>query len=142
MNLLMISSVSLAATKFEDTPVIVTATLLNGRAEPKKKSEVTARFDNGDVLTAISWSKNHHWIEVRGGETGTSWVWWQYLTETEELKYFYNDTNSKVKIRKEPYGRVIGYLKKGNEILVDQTLFGWGHCSKGWVDLNYLREED
>lgn len=124
------------------TSVNVTASILNGRSEPNKKASVEARFDHGDILQAIGWSKNHHWIEVKGGETGTVWVWWEYIDERDDDSRWLNDYGSKVKIRREPFGRVTGYLKNGGEIAVDQIALGWGHCSQGWVDLSYLTEED
>ena len=125
----------------EKSEMYVTASILNGRSKPSKKSSVEARFDFNDVVDAVGWSNNHHWIEVIGGETGTVWVWWEYVTErTDEFKVV-NDQKSKVKIRKEPYGRLTGYLKPGKSLTIDRVIFGWGHCSRGWIELNYLTEE-
>ena len=125
------------------TIMYVTASQLNGRAEPSKKAMIEAQFDHLDEVRVISWSKNHHWIEVIGGETGTVWVWWEYLSEQQEdYTTWWNEYGSAVKIRKEPYGKVIGYLKKGKEVVVTQTIFGWGKTDKGWIDLSYLTEED
>ena len=127
----------------QTTDVYVTAKLLNGRARPSKKSTIEARFDKGDILQAIYWSDNHHWVEVIGGETGTVWVWWEYINEQkEEYTTWWNNWGSKVKIRKEPFGTVIGYLKNGGEVDIDRIVLGWGHTSKGWIDLRYLTEED
>ena len=125
----------------EPTRVYVTVKLLNGRARPSKKAMVEARFDKGDILEALQWSKKHHWIEVTGGETGTVWVYWEYVTERLEDSRWWNSSGVKVKIRKEPFGTVIGYLPKDGEIIVDQILLGWGHCNRGWVDLSYFEEE-
>ena len=119
----------------------VTAKLLNGRATPSKKAKVEARFDKGDTVDAWGWSKSHHWIEVTGGETGTVWVFWEYVTERTDDSTWWNNSGSKVKIRKEPFGTVIGYLQKDGEIVVDRIILGWGHFSKGWIDLSYLEEE-
>ena len=126
----------------EQTTLIVTASILNGRAKPKRTASVEAFFDEGDTLTALGWSKNHHWIEVKGGETGTVWVWWEYVTERTDEVMMWNCSGSKVKIRKEPYGTVIAHLKKDGEVLIEQVLFGWGRCKQGWIDLQYLMEED
>ena len=133
----------IAKSEKPDEPVrmYVTAKLLNGRATPSKKSTVEARFDRGDILEAWGWSEKHHWIEVTGGETGTVWVCWEYVAERTDESRWWNNSGSKVKIRKEPYGTVIGYLKKDGEIIVDKIVLGWGHCSKGWVDLSYFEEE-
>jgi uncharacterized protein YgiM (DUF1202 family) len=128
---------------YDTTTMYVSTRLLNGRAEPSKKSTVEARFDKGDALQAYGWSKNHHWIEVDGGETGTVWVWYEYVNEqTSDYSVWWNDYGHKVKIRKEPYGTVIGYLKAGKEVTITQIILGWGKCDKGWIDLRYLSEED
>ena len=127
----------------EYTNITVTANLLNGRAAPRKKAKVEALFDQGDILKAYGWSDNHHWIEVEGGETGTVWVWYEYVDEqTEDYSMWINNNKSKVKIRKEPFGKVIGYLKPGKEVVISQVLFNWGKCKSGWIDLTYLTEED
>ena len=129
------------ANDIESTEMYVTASLLNGRSKPSKKSSVEARFDCNDLVTAVGWSDNHHWIEVYGGETGTVWVWWEYVTERTDEFVATNDQKYKVKIRKEPYGRLSGYLKPGKSVNIDRVIFGWGHCSKGWIELDYLTEE-
>ena len=115
----------------QDQPVhmYVTAKLLNGRAAPSKKSMVEARFDRGDILECWQWSEKHHWIEVTGGETGTVWVCWEYVTERLDESVWWNGSGKKVKIRKEPFGTVIGYLKPDGEIVVDRIVLGWGHCT-------------
>ncbi len=141
--LVLLFGICHAEESYED-PVYMTvlASRLNGRARPSKKSFVEAFYDKGDYVKAYGWSDNHHWIEIAGGETGTVWVWWEYLTERTDEFPVWNGYGSKVKIRKEPFGKVIGYLKKDAEVYIDQVVFGWGHCSKGWVDLSYLTEED
>lgn len=127
----------------ETTDLYVTAKLLNGRCRPSKKAKVESLFDRGDRLEAYDWSKNHHWIEVKGGESGTVWVWYEYVTEqTEDYSVWINDYGSKIKIRKEPFGKVIGYLDKGKELVITQVLLGWGKCDRGWIELRYLTEED
>lgn len=129
------------AEEIESVDMYVTASVLNGRAKPSKKASIEARFDHNDIVTTLDWSKDHHWIEVDGGETGTVWVWWEYLTERTDEFTVSNGRSYKVKIRKEPYGRLVGYLKPGKTLVIDRVIFGWGHCSKGWIELNYLTEE-
>ena len=126
----------------ETTDMYVTASLLNGRATPSKKAQIAARFDRGDSVTAYDWSDNHHWIEVSGGETGTVWIWWEYVTERTDEFTVYNDWGTKIKIRSEPFGHVIGYLKKGGELHIDKVVLGWGHSNRGWIELRYVTEED
>ena len=121
----------------------VTARLLNGRASPSKRARIEAFFDEGDVLYCLRWSKDHHWIEAEAGEGGTVWVWWEYLNEQEEeYSVWWNDSGTRIKIRKEPFGRVVGYLKRDGEVVVDRIVFGWGKCERGWIDLQFLTEED
>lgn len=126
----------------EATSVYVTASMLNGRSDPRKSAYVAAKFDRGDKLDALNWSRNHNWVEVKGGETGTVWVWWEYVTERTDEYPVYNDYGSRIKIRNKPHGRVVGYLKKNEELFIDKVLFGWGHSDKGWIELKYVTEED
>lgn len=122
----------------------MTAKLLNGRANPRKTSFIEAKFDQGDILQATGdWSEDHHWIEVVGGETGTVWVYADYVSERKKIFTVVNKNYKTVKIRSRPVdGRVIGYVKKGRKIEITQVVLGWGKCKTGWVDLYYLEEKD
>lgn len=130
----------------EDAPtyVYVTATQLNGRARPSRHGMLESLHDYGDMLEATGrWSADYKWIEVVGGEVPTVWVSAEYVTETLEPMLFVNEDYKKIKIRKHPVnGRITGYLKKGKTIEIDRILLGWGHCSKGWIDLSLLAEDD
>ena len=121
----------------------MTATLLNGRANPTKKSTIEARFDKNDILqTTGEWSDDYHWIEVVGGETGTVWVFIDYITEDEPFSAV-NKDYKRVKIRSSPVdGRIVGYLKKNKEVKIERTVCGWGKCEKGWIDLYFLEETE
>lgn len=121
----------------------VTATLLNGRLAPGKKNRIEARFDEGDILEATGeWNKTHTWVEVKGGENGTVWCDVRYVNALEKPITVKYDGKGKVKIRKAPVnGQISGYLKPGKEIEIVQSVLGWGRCSKGWIDLDYLTEE-
>ena len=140
--LFIFASFAMSEEIYDTVEMTVTARLLNGRDRPSKKGIIEAVFDRGDTVKAYDWSENHHWIEVEGGESGSVWVWWSYLTERTDEFAVWNNWGAKVKIRKEPYGRVIGYLEKDKETFIDQVVLGWGHCPKGWIDLKYLTEED
>jgi len=123
----------------------VTAKLLNGRAQPSKKSTVEAFFDKGDtVIPTGRWSTNYEWVEICGGETGTVWCHIKYLSEIVEEKYYINpEIKSKVKIRRHPVnGKVVDYLKGGKKVKITRIVNGWGRCSKGWIDMDYLEEYD
>lgn len=104
---------------------------------------IEARFDQGDELIATGeWSEDHHWIEVSGGETGTVWVYIDYVTEELEPCRMVNERFNSVKIRTRPIdGKVIGYIRKGRGVEITQSVLGWGRCRKGWVDLTYLEDD-
>lgn len=120
----------------------VTVDLLNGRAKPSRRSAVTALFDYGDELTVTGrWSADHNWIEVVGGEDGNAWVHIKYVSVTVEPYLVENMDYCSIKIRRHPVdGRLSGYLKKGEQIEIDRDVLGWGHCSKGWIDLSLVAE--
>ena len=122
--------------------VYVTATQLNGRERPSKHGIKESLYERGDRIEATGrWSADYKWIEVVGGEMPTLWVSSEYVTERLGPLYFRNDDYGKVKIRKCPVkGKVTGYLKKGRIIEIDRIVLGWGHCSKGWIDLSLLAE--
>lgn len=121
----------------------VTATLLNGRATPSKKATVEARFDKYDIVKATGeWSKNHEWVEVCGGETGTVWCAVKYLSEITQPVIYRNMSQSKIKIRKKPFnGTVVKYLKPNKTIEILQIVNGWGRSKSGWIDISYLVED-
>ena len=125
----------------EYAELYVTADVLNGRAWPSKKSKIEAVFDYGDRLKPTGrW--NGEWIEVEGGESGTVWVHYKYVSERILPFEVVNENNGKVKIRSKPgkSGKIKGYVKRGKTVEIDQVVLGWGHCSRGWVDLKYFSE--
>lgn len=127
---------------FELQNVYVRVKLLNGRANPRRTGFIEARFDEGDILQATGeWSKDHHWIEVIGGETGTVWVYADYVSEEKRDLEYQNSDYKKVKIRARPVdGKITGYLKKGRKVTITKVVLGWGKCKKGWIDMQYLEE--
>ena len=131
-----------ALSEEEPFQVIVTASQLNGRADPRKSASIEAVFDKDDILDATGkWSSDCTWIEVKGGETGTVWVKITYVSENIGSFYMANESFPSVKIRKKPFkGKVIGYLEEGEVIQVNQVVGIWGKTSKGWIDLTYLTE--
>lgn len=135
----------IATAEAEDyQPLYVTASVLNARAEPTKKATVEARFDKGDALAPTGRiSNDRKWIEIYAGEAETAWVYFEYVTERVAPYTATNANNGKIKIRKLPgEGRVTGYVKHGRSVEIDQVIFNFGHCRQGWVDLDYLIEED
>lgn len=143
---IVLGGLVMAAAMAEDgmPPVYVTARLLNGRARPSKKASVEARYDRGDSIEqAGRFSEDREWVEVIGGETGTCWVHIRYITERVEPFTVVNENGGKIKIRSKPEtGRITGYMKRGRRVTIDRVVMGWGHCSRGWIDLSYVIEEE
>ena len=125
-----------------DAKLLVTASILNGRAWPRTTAKIEAFYDDGEWVDATGkWSDDRKWIEVIGGETGTVWCAMKYLTERPMTFKVINENRSSVKIRKHPVdGAVVGYLKPGKTLKITQVVLGWGKCKSGWVDLDYLVE--
>ena len=122
----------------------VTASVLNGRSEPTKKAGITAFFDYGDKIQPTGeWSRNGEWVEIQGGENGTAWVYYKFVTARKKPFTVTNENNGKIKVRSRPggKGRLKGYIRHGKTIEIDQVINGYGHCSRGWVDLDYFIEE-
>ena len=144
ITILIITGIGTArAEEREYNPLYVTATLLNGRAEPSKKASMEAIFDRGDRLVPTGrWSESRAWVEVYGGEGGTVWVSVKYVSERMEPYTVTNENNGKIKIRSKPgEGRVKGYVKHGRSVMILQAVLGYGRCAQGWIDLEYLIEE-
>ena len=127
----------------EYAPLYVTATVLNGRMHPTKRATIEATFYYADELrTTGQISRDHEWIEVYGGESGTVWVAIRYVTERFAPFTVTNENNGKIKIRsRHSGGKLNGYVKHGKSIEIDQVVLGWGHTKKGWVDLEFFIEE-
>lgn len=134
---------SAEAEDIEYADLYVTADVLNGREWPTKKAQVGAIYDYGDTLKPTGRWKDE-WVEVEGGESGTVWVHYKYVSERILPFEVKNENNGKIKVRSKPGGKgtVRGYVKRGKTIEIDQVVLGWGHFSKGWVDLEYFIEED
>lgn len=115
--------------------------LLNGRAAPRKKATVEARFDYGDKLELTGeWSADHKWVEAVGGETGTVWVSIRYISERKHFTAK-NVDYKEVKVRDWPINGKVHYkIKKGQTVEIEQVVLGWGKTRYGWVDLYYLEE--
>ena len=128
----------------EHNPLYVTADVLNGRAHPTKKAPVEAIFDYGDKLIPTGrFSRDREWVEVQGGESATVWVHIRYVSERFCEFTVINENNGRIRIRSKPDGgKIKGYIRHSKSIEIDRVVLGWGHCSKGWVDLEYFIEED
>lgn len=116
----------------------VTATKLNGRAKPTRKSSVEARFERGDAVTPTG-QIHGEWIEVYGGETGTVWCHMDYLSELANLCVYQNTSGGRVKIRKTPNGKHVNWLKNNAVVKIINVIGDWGQIEDvGWVCMQYL----
>lgn len=124
----------------EYPPLYVTATQLNGRYRPSRRAFIEARFERGDQIQQTGrFSADREWVEVYGGEAGTCWVSIKYVTEENSVFMATNEDYARVKIRSKPEnGKVIGYVKRGQSVEIDQVVLGWGHCRRGWVYLSFF----
>ena len=124
-------------------PVYSLAELLNGRRAPKKSAKDIAWFLYGSEIERTGrWSQDHCWVEVYGGEDGVCWVNVNYISERMECFEVCNENNDTVKIREHPgAGRVKGYARHGDKLLITQVIGCYGRCDRGWVDLDYFVEE-
>lgn len=145
--LLIASGLCLMEARAEESgyrPLYVTASTLYGRQWPTKKSHKEAVFDYGDMLRPTGkLSKDCEWVEIYGGENGTMWVSAKYVTERMDAFTVKNLNNGRVRIRSRigGSGKLKGYVRNGKSIEIDRVVLGWGHCKKGWVDLEYFVEE-
>ena len=122
----------------QEPPLYVMATRLNGRAAPTKSSSVEARFERGDQLTPTG-RTNGKWVEVEGGETGTVWCHSDYLSQEPHSVRFANTSNGRVRIRKHPDGKPVGWVKENQTITVSNIIDGWGYVEPtGWVNLSFF----
>lgn len=119
----------------------VTASVLNGRSEPNKSASVESRFEYGDQVKPTG-NITSKWIEVYGGETGTVWCHSDYLSEFPTKVRFTNVSGGRVRVRKTPNGKHIGWISAGKTITIQNVIDGWGKIQNvGWVDLQYFSEE-
>ena len=118
----------------------VTATELNGRSQPNKHSSIECRFSRGDTVeTTGVISNDGGWVEVIGGETGTVWCSADYLSETRDSAKYVNTSGGRVRLRKTPEGKFVGWVQTNEQITVARIVNGWGYIKdKGWVDLQYF----
>ena len=117
--------------------VIREGTYLNGRQYPSTKAHITMRLFNGDELEAISF--NGEWVEVVGGESGTSFVKTEYLSEVKDPVSYINVSDGRVRVRKSPSSnQTVCWIKAGQAVTITREILGWGYTHGGWVDLSYF----
>lgn len=112
-------------------------TYLNGRMRPSTRSCVTMRLFNGDSLEVVSF--DGEWVQVVGGESGTSYVKAEYLSELSSPVQYTNVSGGRVRIRKAPSSsKAIGWVGANQTILISRQISGWGYYRNGWVDLSFF----
>lgn len=115
-------------------------TYLNGRARPSKKAEITMRLYDGDDVEAIRFCDE--WIEVIGGESGTSFIKADYLSEIKSPVVYVNASKGRVRVRKTPdSNQTVSWIKAGETIKITRQIMGWGYTHGGWVDLQYFSKK-
>ena len=129
----------------EDEPAVIytIATFLNGRRKPTTRSADIAWFSYGSVVERTGkWSRDRQWVQVLAGEENVCWLNVNYISERLEPFFVCNENNGVVNCRKSPgKGGITGKIRHGETVLIENVIDGYGKCSKGWVDLEYLIEE-
>lgn len=111
---------------------------LNARYAPSTSSNIEMLLPPGEEVEALSYRDG--WVEIVGGESGTSWCKAEYLSSTLEPAYFVNISGGRVFLRDAIEGRKSGFVRANKTILVTRQIFGWGYTGHGWVDLSYFEE--
>lgn len=112
-------------------------TYLNGREHPSTRSHITMRLFNGDALEIVSF--DGEWVEVEGGESGTSFVKAEYLSEVNSPVSYTNTSGGRVRVRRSPSNSTaIDWIRSGETIAISKVIAGWGYTHGGWVDLSFF----
>jgi hypothetical protein len=111
---------------------------LNARRLPTISSRIEMRLPPGEEVLAVSFKDG--WVEVVGGESGTSWCKAEYLSSTLEPAFFTNTSGGRVFLRDAIEGKRKGVVRANKTILVTRQIFGWGYTGNGWVDLSFFDE--
>lgn len=109
---------------------------LRARERPSTHSPITMRLYNGDSVEVVA--IHGDWIEIIGGESGTSYVSSEFVSETAEPFEATNVSGGRIRVRKTIDGKAIGYVKDGRTVTVTRTISGWGYIGTGWVMLEYF----
>lgn len=113
---------------------------LNGRIAPNKHSDVTMKLYPGDTVEVVGVVDG--WIEIVGGESGTSFVDSRYVSETNEPYKMVNTSGGRVRVREFIDGKTVGYVKAKGVVTIERTILGWGYTGRGWVMLSYFDSYD
>lgn len=115
-------------------------THLNGRAEPRKKSDAVARFLHGDEVEVVELCGG--WAKLTdGGEAEYSYVAVEYLRTSPELEVIPMRvcSDGRVRVRESPDGKKVkGYVRDGDTVDVLLCCCGWAMTKGGWIKSEYL----
>lgn len=113
---------------------------LNGRIAPSKNADVTMKLYPGDTVEVVSVVDG--WVEIVGGESGTSFVDSRYVSETNEPYKMINTSGGRIRMRDSIDGKTISYVKAKGIVTIERTILGWGYTGRGWVQLSYFDTYD
>lgn len=142
----------------------VSASVLNVRGEPNLQGRIVGKLLNGATVSIVS--ERESWLEITFGES-TAWVSRDFISNisgeqtTETTPVTPAPTNPQVQGKKAMVtasslnvrdsgslsGKIIGSLKKGNVITIEQEVNNWSQIilsngSKGWVASWYLEIQE
>ena len=112
---------------------------LNGRAAPNRHAQVEMRLQNGETVESLSVSGG--WVEILGGETGSVWCKAEYLSSTQESRFYRNNSGGRVFVRDSIQGKKTGSVSANKVVSITRTINGWGFTGSGWVDLSFFKEK-
>ena len=141
-----------AAAMAEGEPVLATVyvhvsadSYLQGRSTPSTKGQVEARFMRGDALEVVEYGGE--WIRVIGGESGTVWVYGDYVRASEpdaEPTTYTVTGNGRVHVRQtpEPDGAHVRWAEVGEAVTVYGMAGGYAQIDGGYINADYLEAQD
>ncbi|MEA4927856.1 MAG: SH3 domain-containing protein [Candidatus Limiplasma sp.] len=117
----------------------------NVREEPRKDSPDAGDLYAGDTVTGIGYQDG--WVLVEAAvEAGTGWVRADLLTLVDyPIGKYTNTSGGRVRMRAEPDGKAVGWLKAGGTVDVirwtDVDGVAWAYTDKGYIKSDYLEVE-
>lgn len=117
----------------------------NVREQPGKDSADLGDLHAGETVAGIGYQAG--WVQVSVAlEVTSGWVREDMLTLVDCLVGKYTNTSDgRVRVRAEPDGKAVGWLKAGGTVdvirWVDVDGVAWAVTKRGYIDGKYLEEE-